>query len=373
MSGYCRGQMSRAFLSVVLILAAFVSSAAAQDARKAVMPASPQSVLTVAIKEAPPFTFKSVDGNWTGIGVDLWKRIASRNNIEFKFVEEDSVHALIEGAAKGRFDVVVTALTVTAERERVLDFTHPFFTTGLGIAVSASATPSWMPVVRALTSFGFLQAVLALIGLALSVGLLVWVLERRHNEDFGGNVVKGLSSSVWWTTAAMTQRGAGHFRPKTLPGRLVSIIWMVGSIIAIAVFTAGITSALTIKQLQGVVHSVGDLSNARVGLVADTAAEGSLDRLRIPYQGFATVQDGLRAVRSNTLDAFVYDRPLLGWTAKREFPSSVELLDTTFEPQNYAFALRANSPLREPLNITILETLESHWWEQTLFRYLGYR
>jgi len=35
------------------------------------------------------------------------------------------------------------------------------------------------------------------------------------------------------------------------------------SIIAIAVFTAGITSALTTRQLRGAVHSTGDLSSVR--------------------------------------------------------------------------------------------------------------
>ena len=69
----------------------------------------------------------------------------------------------------------------------------------------------------------------------ITVGLTVWLPERRHNEDFGGGVARGLSSGVWWTTVAMTQRGAGNFGPRTMPGRAVAMLWMVGSIIAIAV------------------------------------------------------------------------------------------------------------------------------------------
>ena len=41
---------------------------------------------------------------------------------------------------------------------------------------------------------GFLQAILALIGLTLAVGLLIWFFERRHNEDFGGGAIKGLGT-----------------------------------------------------------------------------------------------------------------------------------------------------------------------------------
>jgi ABC-type amino acid transport substrate-binding protein len=291
--------------------------------------------------------------------------------LRYRFVETDTVQALIDGVANRTFDVAVAAVTVTAEREDKVDFTAPFYTTGLGIAVPASGFASWAPVIRALTSFGFLQAVLALIGLALLVGLVVWAFERRHNEEFGGGLAKGLSSSVWWTTVAMTQRGIGNFGPRTLPGRMVAMLWMVGSIIAIAVFTAGITSALTIRQLQGSVHGVTDLSAVRVGAVIGTSTEGTLNRLRVKPHGYADARAGLQALRRNDIDAFVYDRPLLAWTVNHDFQSSVQLLDTTFDPQNYAFVLPAGSAARKPLNIAILRAVESGWWDETLFRYLG--
>jgi len=329
--------------------------------------------LVVGTKDAPPFAMKSVDGTWQGVSIDLWRRVAQENNWRYRFVEEQTVQDLIDGVSAGKFDVAVAALTVTAARERVLDFTSAFYSTGLGIAVTAGGPPSWAPVINALTSFGFAQAVLALIALALVVGLIVWFFERRHNEEFGGSIARGLSSSVWWTTVAMTQRGIGNFGPRTLPGRAIAMLWMVGSIIAIAVFTAGITSALTVRKLQGSVHGVADLSAVRVGTVAGTSGEAALAQLRVRAHGFATARDGLVALRAGEIDAFVYDRPLLAWTANHEFRNAVELLDTTFDPQNYAFAVPANSPLREPLSVSILETLHNRWWEETLFRYVGYR
>ena len=48
-----------------------------------------------------------------------------------------------------------------------------------------------LPVLR------FFQALLVLIGIALAVGFLIWLFERRHNEGFGGGVVKGLGTSFW--------------------------------------------------------------------------------------------------------------------------------------------------------------------------------
>ncbi len=337
-------------------------------------PVSPETrELVVGTKEAPPFAMKAADGTWSGISIDLWRRIADEKKWSYRFAEEQTVQELLDGVTNGKFDVAVAALTVTAERERALDFTSSFYSTGLGIAVLDGGPPSWMPVINALTSFGFAQAVLALIGLALLVGLIVWLLERRHNEEFGGGVTRGLSSSVWWTTVAMTQRGIGHAGPRTMPGRAIAMLWMVGSIIAIAVFTAGITSALTVRKLQGSVHNVADLSAVRVGTVAGTSGEVSLSQLRVKARGFATARDGLVALRAGEIDAFVYDKPLLAWTVNYEFRGTVQLLDATFDPQVYAFAVPANSPLRKPIGIAILESLQNRWWDETLFRYVGYR
>jgi len=157
---------------------------------------SSQRELVIGTKEAPPFAMKAADGTWQGISIDLWRRVADQLHLHYRFAEEPDVQGLIDGVAAGKFDVAVAALTVTAGREQILDFTQPFYATGLGIAVPAGGEASWLPIIRTMTSFGFAQAILALIGLALAVGFLVWLFERRHNEDFGGGVAKGLSSGV---------------------------------------------------------------------------------------------------------------------------------------------------------------------------------
>ncbi|WP_331000948.1 MULTISPECIES: hypothetical protein [Rhizobium] len=129
-------------------------------------------------------------------------------------------------------------------------------------------------------SAGFLQAAGALIGISLLVGALVWLFERRHNYDFGGTVGRGLGASIWWSAEAMTQASTGHRGPITIAGRALAIIWMVVSIITIAVFTASVTSALTTRQMRGLVNGVEDLPNVRVGTLANSATIGFLDIAR---------------------------------------------------------------------------------------------
>lgn len=359
--------LATAITAVMLLGAANI--ACAQETGDS--PASGGREIVVGVKEAPPFAMKDANGHWSGVSIELWQQVAKDLHLAFHYAEAPTVQKLLEETAAGKFDVAVAAITVTGTRGQTVDFTQSYYAAGLGIAVPVTGTMSWRPILRAMISFGFLQAVLGLIGLALIAGLLVWFFERRQNEHFSGSVGRGVTSGVWWSTMAMTQRSHNAAGPTTLPGRIVAILWMVSSIIAVAIFTAGITSLLTTKQLQGAVHGVSDLSSVRVGTVAGTAAEETLGKLRIRFRGYASADEGLKAMRRGAIDAFVYDKPLLGWLIKQNYSSTAQLLEITFDPQNYAFAMPNGSPLRKPLTIAALNAMQTEQWQGTLFRFLG--
>lgn len=364
---------SRRYGSPAVVMAAFLLCLAAYLPSPALAaPAEfPDRKLVVGTKEAPPFAMKGPDGVWTGISIDLWQQVAGKLGVKYRLVEEPSVQDLLNATKRGDYDVSVAAITITAERERNVDFSQPFYDTGLGIAVSVQSISVWHEIIKTMTSLGFLQAVGALIGISLAVGALIWLFEHRHNEDFGGGAAKGLGASIWWSAEAMTQASTGHRGPKTLAGRMLAIVWMVVSIITIAVFTASVTSALTTRQIRGLVNGVEDLPRVRVGAVTGSATTGFLDGERIRHRDFDKVQDGFRALTSGSLDAFVYDKPLLAWTAEQEFAGSVQVLDTVFESQNYGMAMPAGSRYRKAIDVALLETIHDDAWKETLFRYLG--
>ena len=350
-------------LAVLLTLALACAEGRAQPASVA------DKELVIGTKEAPPFAMKQKDGTWRGISIDLWRRVAERSHLRYRFAGVETVQALIDGTAESSFDAAIAAITVTAARERAVEFTQPFYSTGLGVAVSMTEG-RWRSVSRALFSFGFLQAVLALFGTALCVGFVIWLLERRRTEHFGGGA-KGLGSGIWWSATAMTQAGAAQNAPATLLGRMVAISWMIASVIAIAVFTAGITSTLTRRELQGVVHNVNDLRSVRVGALKGSSTVDYLERQRMSHKTFGSVQEGLTALQAGAIDAFVYDKPLLTWVVLHDFSTTLRVLDIIFDTQNYAIALPKGSPLRAVLNASVLDEIESDWWQHALFQYLG--
>ena len=362
-------RMIRTEIFAVLVSVALTCDCGQAEPAISSNPSLPDRDLVIATKEAPPFAMKQQDGTWRGISIDLWRRIADRLHLRYRFLEQATVQNLIDGTAEGSFDAAMAAVTVTAARERMVDFTQPFYSTGLGVAVSMTES-RWRSVLRALFSFGFFQAVLALLGIAMGVGFVIWLLERRRTEHFGGGA-KGLGIGFWWSAIAMTQAGAAQNAPATLPGRVVAIGWMIASVIAIAVFTAGITSTLTRRELQGVVHNMNDLRSVRVGALAGSSTVDYLDRQRISHRAFPSAQDGLTALQAGAIDAFVYDKPLLTWIVLHDFSTTLRMLDIVFDTQNYAVALPKRSSLRSILDAPLLAEIESDWWQHTLFQYLG--
>jgi polar amino acid transport system substrate-binding protein len=295
--------------------------------------------------------------------------MAGQLHLRYRFAEVKTVPDLLEATSGGRADAAVAAITVTAPRERSIDFTQPFYETGLGVAVRGGVA-NWVPVARAFLSMNFLRAILVLIGIALFVGILVWLFERRANDHFGGHPIKGVTSGIWWSAVAMTQAGAAQNAPASLPGRLLAVVWMIASIVVIAVFTASVTSVITTHQLQGLVRNVDDLRSLRVGVVTGSSSVDFLDSQRITHRMFRDPQSGLQAVEAGALDAFVYDRPLLKWIVQRNF-SHVQVLRVTFDSENYAIALPRSSTLRVPIDVALLEDVDSEWWDDVLHHYLG--
>jgi polar amino acid transport system substrate-binding protein len=364
--------MTHWFRSTVLAFALLAFAAiVTPSSRAAAQDEAPDTrELVVGTKEAPPFAIKNDKGEWSGVSIDLWRKVADQLKLKYRFVEASSVGALLDDVRAGNFDLAIAAITVTPEREQQVDFTTPYFHTGTGVAVQSDRISTWLPVIRSITSYSFFVAIGGLLVLALVVGALIWLFERRNNEGFGGGVLRGLSSGVFWSANAMTQRVDPNIIPVTPGGRILAVIWMVVSVVAIAALTASITSTLTVKRLHGIVNSASDLSSLRVAVVRDTATANALTRMRVTYKTVPSAEAGFAALGKGTIDAFAYDRPILAWMI-RKGGLSADLSDVTFEPQDYAIALRNDGHLRKRLNVALLEAEESDWWKDVLFRYLG--
>ena len=327
--------------------------------------------LKIGITEVPPFVMQTEDGRWEGISVDLWKEVAAGMNREFEWAPM-SFNELLSATENGEIDVAVGALTMTADRESRFDFSHPFYQTGLSIAVPPVPEQSLLASLGALISWQFLSVVLALGALLLAVGFLLWLVERRRNpEQFGGSAAEGIGSSFWWAAVTMTTVGYGDKSPVSFSGRLIALVWMFAGLIMVASFTAAITSSLTVSNLRTGIEGVDDLPGKVVATIGQTASQRYLEEQRIRYQPYPDLTSAMISVAEGKSDAIVYDRPLMQYRNQQLGQQRLTILPGVFAEQLYALALPDGSPLRASVSQQILRVTESDDWAAIQAAYLG--
>lgn len=355
-------------LSILIAAACATTPLVAQD--EASTPETQQ--ITIATRHVPPFAIRPAaeGGPWTGLTMELWSAIARALNLDAEFVETD-LDEMVVGVAERRYDAAVAALTMTADRERDIDFSYPFYTAGLGIAVSKSRG-DWLGAVRGIFTWRLAQAVGTLSFILLVVGAFVWMVENRKNKDeFGGPWWQGLGNGFWWSAVTMTTVGYGDKSPRSLLGRLVALVWMFASIIIISGMTAAIASALTVSQLGSRISGPADLPGLTVATVSGSTAEQYLRARNVRVVAVESPRAALDALAGERVDAAVYDKPILQYLLSQAGRPDLFVLPVTFEEQSYAIGLPEQDPLREPLNRALLEHLASPEWRQNINRYLG--
>lgn len=81
----------------------------------------------------PPFE-QGKPGNYTGFDVELLEAVGKAIGHEVEF-EDTSFDTIFLDLARGNFDVVASAATITDEREKTVDFTNPYYLSEQAILV----------------------------------------------------------------------------------------------------------------------------------------------------------------------------------------------------------------------------------------------
>ncbi|HEV7554914.1 MAG TPA: transporter substrate-binding domain-containing protein [Kofleriaceae bacterium] len=356
-------------LVVVLLVAHTAMAQPKQVDPVTALPATPTAKLVVGTIPVAPFIIKNDDGSWGGISMDLWKEVARRLKLDYE-IRELVPADLGDDAKVAALDVFVS-LNVTAEREAQLDLTHAFYSTGLAIAVSPKPDDGVGATFKQIFTAKFGKLMLALLAMLAAVGGVIWLAERRRNEQFGGSAAHGIGAGLWWSAVTMTTVGYGDKAPVTLFGRILGLVWMFAAIIIIASFTAQISSALTVSSLESNISGPKDLPRVRVGTVKPSQGAVYLDKHHITYTGYASAGDAVDALGKGDLDAIVYEAPILRYAANSRPDAGVTVLDGTFDNHGYALALKQGSPLREAINLALLQYTTTDDWAAVIQRYLG--
>jgi len=83
----------------------------------------------------PPFEIVDSSGNVIGFDVDLMNAIAEDQGFKVEYLDQDFA-GLIPALQTGNIDIIASGMTITEEREEQVDFSEPYITAGLALAVT---------------------------------------------------------------------------------------------------------------------------------------------------------------------------------------------------------------------------------------------
>lgn len=313
-------------------------------------------VLRVATVTRPPFSIE-VDGEQTGFSLDLWAALMQALGREYEVVRVDEFAQMLDMVQLGEVDAAVANISITAEREAVMDFTQPIFEGGLRIMVPTDASAG-SPLMRALFSRDLMLAIALAFAALLAVGMLMWRFERRTQPYFDHDARSAIFPAFWWALNLVVNGGFEERVPRSTMGRLFGVMLVVSSLFIVSVFVAHITAALTVEAIQGSVNSVNDLYGKKVGTTEGSTASAFLKRREMPHREFAALSDLLTAFEAGTLEAVVFDAPILAHYVNTEGAGIGELAGPVFMRENYGIALSTRSDLAEPINRALLSLRE---------------
>jgi ABC-type amino acid transport substrate-binding protein len=314
---------------------------------------------------------KTPDGRWEGFSAELWQAVAQYLNVAFEYREFSRLEDLIGALEKQEIDLF-PSLPVGDRFESIMDFSQSYLKSGLSIAIPAEGTEYvWLRIFEGIFSRHILKAIGLLLLLSIIAGIVVWLLERRKNDEmFGDGTAGGIGHGIWWAIVTMTTVGYGDKAPKTAGGRIVALVWMLFSIIFVASFTANITTSLTINELKGRVHGLKDLYNAKVGSISQSEGFDFLTRQGIAAIPFEGIADGLAAVAGRKIDAFVLNEQVLKYQVKKDFPGRVLVLPGIYDEYFVSIALPQSSSLRKQINKALLNLMKTKNWAELCNRYI---
>ncbi len=333
------------FLCALFLASVWVSTAAAQG--------STWRFMTI---ERPPFAFDH-NGTAAGFSIDLMHAIAGQLGREVEFTFAPDFPTMLRAVETAGFDGAIANISITSEREAVMDFSRPIFASGLQIMVAGSASG---PVIwDILLRREFVVLVVAGFGALFVLGLLMWLCERGRQSYFDLRPGEALFPSFWWALNLVVNGGFEQHVPRSLLGRALAVLMVVSSLFLVSVFVAKITAALTVEAISGSIQTLSDLDGRRVGTTEGSTSSAFLIDRDLSHKSYVDYSELMRAFEIGELDAVLFDGPILGHYLLHNPQVEAYLLPQVFRPEDYGIALPPGSLLREAINRALLQMVET--------------
>ncbi|XP_074294060.1 glutamate receptor 3.4-like [Silene latifolia] len=270
---------------------------------------------------------------------------------------------LIYDVSQNKFDAAVGDIIITTDRTRMVDFTQPYVQSGLVVVapVRKVQTSAWA-FLKPFT----IQMWCATGAFFIFVGIVVWILEHRVNNEFRGQPSQQLITIVWFSFSTMFF--SHRENTQSTLGRFVLIIWLFVVLIINSSYTASLTSILTVQQLYSRIDGIDTLisSNEPIGIQDGSFAYDYLVKeLNVAESRIKTLKnqdeyvDALRRGPNNggvaaIVDELPYVQLFLSYS-NCEF----QIVGQVFTKSGWGFAFQRDSPVAVDLSANLLKLSEN--------------
>jgi len=312
--------------------------------------------LKVVVKQTVPFVFKdTLTGEIDGFSIDLLKMLAADVGFNYELTVAKNMDELVELIKSGNYDLGVGSISITEDREKSIDFTQPFFESGLQIMVRSTGDSGlWVLVKQVFTK----QLLFLMLGLFLGLILishLLWLFERKHFDSrFPKHYIAGVGESLWWSLTTLVS-GGDTKAPRSVIGRVVAFIWMLSGIGLTSFITASLASAMTVNNLSSDVDDMSDLKGKVIAAPGGSSTASFLKKSGYNVLDSKNIEEAIERLEQHKAKAVVFDSPILHYYLAKKPGANLQIVGSMFENQNYGFALPLGSPLRKTFNTSILK------------------
>jgi len=315
----------------------------------------------INIKSNPP----------TGAAVEILDQVAVENRWTFDSVVFPDIESGLESLRNGSIDILAGDIPITHSAFSTVEFSHPYFHSGLQILVPEKSTASAFSFLTDLFDLLRLKMFWVIFAAVFGLTIFVYWFEKKHNPDFPKSRKDGMAEAFYYVvTLALTGKSTYKGFPGVL-GRLVMIVWIVLGIIVVAYVTSSITSAMTVEKLKGKIHGPNDLVDKRAAVVEKSAAQGYMNEKGIFQQAFPSLKEAVKFMLSGGADAVVDGAPQVQTIDFKQPEIPVKTTGPVFSKCTYGFAFPTGSPLRLPFNRALTALEENGSIEGIFASYFG--
>ncbi|XP_017566057.1 glutamate receptor ionotropic, delta-1 isoform X1 [Pygocentrus nattereri] len=299
-----------------------------------------------------------------------------------------------------RADLAVSAITITPERENVVDFSKRYLDYSVGILMRKPEEK-----INIFSLFApFDLAVWACIAAAIPVvGVLIFLLTRmqslRSQNPPGPHQPPSMSSSlhsaIWIVYGAFMQQG-GDSVVGSVALRIVMGSWWLFTLIVCSSYTANLAAYLTVSRMDNTIRTFQDLARQMdldYGTVRDSAvydyfrAKGTnpLEQDSTYAELWRTISknngqdysvsspsEGIRKAKKGPY-AFLWDMAVVEYAALTDDDCTVTVSGNSMSSKGYGIAMQHGSPYRDLFSQKILElqekgdldVLKQKWWPRS--------